>query len=65
MILLCEIMSLYVTETSPRMSIPPEYEVVVWDNSRRPYDAGVFGRYLGIVEATRPVIVFQDDEQLF
>lgn len=45
-------------------SFPPEYEVVVWDNSSRPVDYKVFGRYMGIHEATRPVIFFQDDDCL-
>lgn len=43
-------------------SFPPEYEVVVWDNSTRPADYKVFGRYIAIREATRPVIFFQDDD---
>jgi hypothetical protein len=43
-------------------SLPPEYEVVVWDNSRRPFDFKVFGRYVAITETTRPVIFFQDDD---
>lgn len=42
-------------------SFPPEYEVVVWDNSVRP-NYGVFGRYMGILETTRPVIYTQDDD---
>ncbi len=42
-------------------TMPPEFEIVVWDNSRR-IDYKVFGRYMGILEATRPVIWFQDDD---
>jgi hypothetical protein len=45
-------------------ALPPEFEVVIWDNSTRPYDAGVYGRYVAIAEATRPVIFFQDDDCL-
>lgn len=43
-------------------TFPREYEVVIWDNARRPVDYKVFGRYMGIMEATRPVIYFQDDD---
>ena len=41
---------------------PPEFEVVIWDNSSRPIDYKVFGRYMVIPEATRPVIAFLDDD---
>lgn len=44
-------------------TMPPEFEIVVWNNcdgSRADYK--VFGRYMGILEATRPVIWFQDDD---
>lgn len=42
---------------------PPEFEIVVWNNldGSRP-DYKVFGRYMGILEATRPVIAFLDDD---
>jgi len=40
----------------------PYGEVVIWDNSKRHYDAKVYGRYLGIAEATNRVIFFQDDD---
>jgi hypothetical protein len=43
-------------------SLPREYEIVVWDNSTRPYDAGVFGRYLAIAETYKPVVYVQDDD---
>lgn len=45
-------------------TIPTDVEVHVWDNSKRPYDAGVFGRYLVLHETGRPVVVFQDDDCL-
>jgi hypothetical protein len=45
-------------------SLPKEYEIVVWDNSTRPVNYGVLGRYIGIFEASRPVIYFQDDDCL-
>jgi len=40
---------------------PPEFEIVTWDNSRR-IDYKVFGRYMGALEATRPVVAFIDDD---
>jgi hypothetical protein len=43
-------------------TMPPEYEIVVWNNAHRPADFKVFGRYVGIREATRPVVFFQDDD---
>ncbi len=42
----------------------PYTEVVVWNNRERPFDAKVFGRYLAILETTKPVIFFQDDDCL-
>ncbi len=43
--------------------MPSEFEIVTWNNldGSRP-DYKVFGRYMGILEATRPVIVFIDDD---
>jgi len=35
--------------------------VIVWDNSRRP-DHKTFGRYAAAVEATTPLVYFQDDD---
>lgn len=46
----------------PIVETLPYGEIVVWDNSTRPYDARVFGRYLGILETRKPVIFFQDDD---
>ncbi len=40
----------------------PFDEIIVWDNSRRPFDAKVFGRYLAILETDRPVVAVQDDD---
>lgn len=42
-------------------TMPDGYELVVWDNSQLP-DFRVFGRYIAIRYATRPVIFFQDDD---
>ena len=43
-------------------TMPTEYEIVVWDNATRPLDYRVFGRYMGMLEASRPVIFTQDDD---
>lgn len=51
-------------DMQPIIDTLPYGEVVVWDNSTRPYDAGVFGRYIAISEATRPLVYFQDDDCL-
>ncbi len=40
----------------------PFTEIVIWDNSKRPFNAKVLGRYLGIWETNRPVIAVQDDD---
>lgn len=40
------------------------HEFVVWDNSRRPDDLGVYGRYAAIHECESPVIYVQDDDCL-
>jgi len=40
------------------------YEVVVWDNSRRPADLAAFGRYVAIQETRKRVVYFQDDDCL-
>lgn len=45
-------------------SLPKAMDVVIWDNSKRPYDAGVYGRYVAIAEASRQFIYFQDDDCL-
>lgn len=42
-------------------SIPPEWEVVIWDNSKRE-DLAVYGRYAAIELTDAPVIYTQDDD---
>jgi hypothetical protein len=37
-------------------------QVVVWDNSKRPDDRKVYGRYFAMAEARFPVIYTQDDD---
>ena len=39
-------------------------ETVVWNNALRPFNAKVFGRYLAILETSRPVILVQDDDAI-
>lgn len=38
------------------------FDFVVWDNSRRPEDLMVYGRYAAITECEKPVIFVQDDD---
>jgi hypothetical protein len=40
----------------------PYDEIVIWDNSTRPYNLGVLGRWAAIAETTKPVIFVQDDD---
>jgi hypothetical protein len=49
-------------DMQPIIDSLPYGQVIVWDNSKRPVDYGVFGRYVAIHEATQPVIYFQDDD---
>lgn len=49
----------------PILATLPYDEVIVWDNSRKPWDARCFGRYLAIAEAAHDVIYHQDDDILF
>ncbi len=51
-------------DLAPILETLPYPEVVVYDNSRRPYDWKVFGRYVAISETRKPVIYFQDDDCL-
>ena len=39
--------------------------MIVWDNSKRPVDRGVYGRYEALAEATNDVIYWQDDDIIF
>lgn len=51
-------------DLEPIIETLPYGEVVIWDNSKRPVDYGVFGRYVAIAETTRPLVYFQDDDCL-
>jgi hypothetical protein len=46
-------------------SLPPEYEVIIWNNAERPFDAKLLGRHLAVMESARPVVYFQDDDCIF
>ena len=48
----------------PIIETLPYGEIIIWDNSKRPVDYGVFGRYVAIAETTRPLVYFQDDDCL-
>jgi hypothetical protein len=37
-------------------------DIVVWDNSKRPFDVKVFGRYAAVAEAKHEFIYVQDDD---
>lgn len=49
-------------DMKPIIDSLPYGEIIVWDNSQRPVDYKVFGRYVAIGEATRQIIYFQDDD---
>lgn len=49
-------------DLAPILETLPYGEIVIWDNSKRPDDLGVYGRYEAIFETTKPVIYFQDDD---
>lgn len=51
-------------DLQPILDSLPYSEVVVWNNAERPFNCKVFGRYLGILETTKPVIYVQDDDCL-
>jgi hypothetical protein len=52
-------------DLSPILATLPYEDVVVWDNSKRKTDEGIYGRYLAIKQAKSKVIYFQDDDLLF
>lgn len=50
-------------DMAPIVAELPYGEVFIWDNSQR-LDYRVFGRYMGMLETTAPVIYTQDDDCL-
>lgn len=49
-------------DMTPILESLPFADVVVYDNSQRPLDLGIYGRYAGIGDARHDVIVTQDDD---
>jgi hypothetical protein len=43
-------------------SLPEEWEVVIWDNSREEHDLSVYGRYAAIERTDAELIYVQDDD---
>jgi hypothetical protein len=52
-------------DLAPILATLPYDDVVVWDNSKRPWDAKCYGRFAGVAEARNSVIYFQDDDVVF
>jgi hypothetical protein len=49
-------------DLSPILCHLPFEDVVVWDNSKRPHDLKVFGRFAAVREARNDIIYTQDDD---
>ncbi len=45
-------------------SLPPEWPVVVWDNSDRDRDLRVYGRYAALAEVETEYVYTQDDDAI-
>jgi hypothetical protein len=52
------------TDLSRILATLPYPEVIVWNDQERG-SQGCYGRYLAAMEATRPVVYFQDDDVIF
>lgn len=52
-------------DMQPILDTLPYDDVVIWDNSKRPVDLKVYGRYAAIQEAKNMWIYFQDDDVIF
>lgn len=52
-------------DLAPVVDSLPYGEILVWDNTKRPSDLSVFGRYAAIREASNDVIYVQDDDCVF
>ena len=51
-------------DLTPIIDTLPYDDVVIWDNSRRPTDLVVYGRYAAIQETDAPYVYVQDDDCL-
>jgi hypothetical protein len=49
-------------DMAPILETLPFRDVIIWDNSRRPVDLKLLGRYAAVPETRRPVIYWQDDD---
>lgn len=52
-------------DMQPILDTLPYDDVVIWDNSKRPVDLKVYGRYAAIQESKHDWIYFQDDDVIF
>lgn len=52
-------------DLEPLLRTIPYDDVVVWDNSTRPFDARIYGRYLAAFEAKEDMCFFVDDDVFF
>lgn len=52
-------------DLTPVLATLPYDDVVVWDNSQRPQDMKIYGRYAALRECKHDVVFFQDDDVLF
>lgn len=51
------------TDLAPIIATLPYDELIVWDDTRE--DLKVYGRYQAVLEATTPIVYFQDDDCMF
>jgi hypothetical protein len=52
-------------DLAPILATLPYPEIVVWDNSQRPFDLKIYGRYYALWEVKREIVFFQDDDVIF
>lgn len=45
-------------------SLPPEWPVVLWDNSKRPEPMDVYGHFAALPEVETEYVYFQDDDAI-
>lgn len=52
-------------DLGPILESLPYEDIVVWDNSKRPIDLKILGRYHAALEAKNEIVYFQDDDIVF
>jgi hypothetical protein len=52
-------------DLEPILATLPYDEVIVWDNSRKDWDARTYGRYLALQQVSNEVVYCQDDDLIF